>query len=215
MALIIFDLDATLIDSAPDIHAAASRTLAAEGLPPLTFDQVRSFIGKGVPHLVERLLEASGEDPKGPRHGPMLARFLEGYETAVELTIAYPGVVDALQRLTSDGHRLGICTNKPYRPAMAVLDHLDLSRFFGAVAGGDTLAIRKPDPAPLHYVLDQLGGGTAYYVGDSEVDAETATRAQVPFLLYTEGYRKSPIDALPHAHAFSDWARMPSLVASK
>jgi phosphoglycolate phosphatase len=72
--------------------------------------------------------------------------------------------------------------------------------------------VRKPDPAPLHHVIERLGGGAAIYVGDSEVDAETAARASVPFLLYTEGYRKSPVEALPHTHAFSDWARVPELV---
>ena len=205
----MFDLDGTLIDSAPDIHAASNRVLAAEGFAPLSFDQVRSFIGKGVPHLIERLLEASGEDPKGPRHAAMLARFMEGYETAVGLTVTYPGVVDALERLVADGHSLGICTNKPFEPTMAVLHHLNLARFFGVVVGGDSLPVRKPDPAPLHHVIERLGGGAAIYVGDSEVDAETALRAGVPFLLYTEGYRKSPVDALPRAGAFSDWARMP------
>jgi phosphoglycolate phosphatase len=212
VALIVFDLDGTLIDSAPDIHAASNRVLAAEGFAPLTFDQVRSFIGKGVPHLVERLLEASGEDPKGPRHAAMMARFVEGYETAVGLTVIYPGVVAALERLVGEGHGLGICTNKPFGPTMAVLDHLNLTRFFPVVAGGDSLAVRKPDPAPLFHVIERLGGGLAIYVGDSEVDAETAERARLPFLLYTEGYRKSPIEALPHTHAFSDWTQMPDLV---
>lgn len=213
VAAVVFDLDGTLIDSAPDIHAASNRVLAEQGFAPLTFGQVRSFIGKGVPHLIERLLEASGDDPKGPRHAAMMARFVEGYETAVGLTVIYPGVVAALERLAAEGHRLGICTNKPFGPTMAVLDHLNLTRFFPVVAGGDSLAVRKPDPAPLVHVMERLGGGPAIYIGDSEVDAETAQRAGVPFLLYTEGYRKSPVDALPHAHAFSDWARVPGLVS--
>lgn len=208
----IFDLDGTLIDSAPDIHAAANRVLAAEGLPPQPFAQVKSFIGRGVPHLVDRLLEAAGAAPDGALKDRMLHRFHADYETAVHLTQPYPGVPEALAALAAAGHRMAICTNKPHGPTLAVLRHLGLLGRFAAVIGGDSLPLRKPDPAPLHETRRLLGGGPVVFVGDSEVDAETAVNAGVPFVLYTEGYRKAPVSALPHDAAFADFAALPRLV---
>lgn len=209
---IVFDLDGTLIDSAPDIHAATNLLLAEDGLEPLTFAEVKSFIGKGVPHLVARVLEAVGEAPEGPRHGDYVRRFEARYETAVGLTLTYPGVPDALCALRDAGMRLGLCTNKPIAPTRAVLDHLGLTDFFGAIIGGDSLPWRKPDARPLLATFEALGAAGGVYVGDSEVDAETASAAGTPFLLFTEGYRKKSIEALaPRAH-FSDFAALPALV---
>ncbi|MGB8812810.1 MAG: phosphoglycolate phosphatase [Paracoccaceae bacterium] len=212
MAVVIFDLDGTLIDSAPDIHAASNRVLAQEGFADLSLAQVRSFIGKGVPHLVERLLDAVGEDPKGPRHAPMVARFTEGYEDAVGLTLPYPGVREALAQLQAAGHVLGICTNKPVAPTRAVLAHLGMLDLFAAIYGGDSLPQRKPDPAPLHATHAALGGGPVVYVGDSEVDAETAAAAGMRFAIYTEGYRKTPVDLLPHDADFTQFSALAGIV---
>lgn len=210
---IVFDLDGTLIDSAPDIHAASNAVLAEHGFAPLTLPQVRSFVGKGVPHLVHRLLEASEADPHGPLHTRMVADFTARYEEAVTLTALYPGVRGALEALTQAGHPLGICTNKPIAPTMAVLRHFALDTLFDVVIGGDTLPVRKPDPQPLLKAHQVLGRARMLYVGDSEVDAETAAAAGQPFLLYTEGYRKTPVADLPHAIAFSDYAMLPGIVS--
>jgi phosphoglycolate phosphatase len=119
----------------------------------------------------------------------------------------------ALTALAAAGHRMAICTNKPYGPTLAVLRHLGLFGHFAAVIGGDSLPQRKPDPAPLHETVRLLGGGPVLFVGDSEVDAETAINAGIPFLLYTEGYRKAPVADLPHAAAFDDFAALSALVA--
>ena len=132
--------------------------------------------------------------------------FLKRYETAVHLTHCYPGAVACLEALKDAGLVLGLCTNKPIRPTHAVLDHLDLTRFFDVVLGGDSLSVRKPDPAPLFHCIDALGGKSTLYVGDSEVDAETADRAKVPFALYVEGYRKTALEDLPHELAFDQFA---------
>lgn len=214
MTAVIFDLDGTLIDSAPDIIANTNVVLGQSGLAELPPAQIKGFIGKGVAHLIAQVLLASGQAADGPMYQPLLDRFNTRYKKAFDLTTIYPGVVPALEGLTGRGCALGICTNKPIAPTHAVLQHLDLARHFQVVYGGDSLAVRKPDPAPLHAVVAGLGRARAIYVGDSEVDAETAARAGLPFLLYTEGYRKTPVHDLPHDAAFNDFAQLPGLIAA-
>lgn len=210
--VVVFDLDGTLIDSAPAIHAVSNAVLADLGFAPLTLPQVRSFVGKGVPNLVRQLLVASEADPDGPLFGKVETALVARYETDVEGNVPYPGVPEALSALAGFGCRLAVCTNKPYRPAEAALRHVGLWDRFDLVIGGDSLATRKPDPAMLHHTHEKLGGGRMIYVGDSEVDAETATNAAAPFVLFTEGYRKTPVAELPHNVAFSDFAMLPGIV---
>ncbi|MFT7057988.1 MAG: phosphoglycolate phosphatase [Pseudorhodobacter sp.] len=214
MNAVIFDLDGTLIDSAPDIHAVANKVLVENGFTPLSLAKVGSFVGRGVPHLVACLLTELGQNPSGPRHATMMARFLELYETAVDLTQVYPNVQPALLALQAMGCQLGICTNKPLAPTHAVLRHLQLDGFFATVIGGDSLPQRKPDPAPLLAAMAEMGVASAIFVGDSEVDAATGQNAAQVFLLFTEGYRKTPVAELPHHAAFRDFAELPALVAA-
>jgi phosphoglycolate phosphatase len=210
-AAIVFDLDGTLIDSAPDIRAIANAVLAEVGAAPITLAETRSFVGNGAPAFVSKMRAARGL-PDGLQ-AELLAAFVARYETAHDLTEVYPGVRDALAGLAGQGHRLGLCTNKPEGPARTVLAHLGLDTAFATLWGGDSLPVRKPDPAPLMAAFAALGPMPRIYVGDSEVDAETAVRAEVPFLLFTEGYRKTPVSGIPHAAAFDDFAALPALVA--
>ena len=211
MARIVFDLDGTLIDSAPDIRAVANAVLADMDRPPITPAETRDFIGDGTDVFVQRLRAA--RDIGAEEHARMLADFMHLYADAVTLTRPYPGVIAALSDLRAAGHALGICTNKPMGPTRRVLDHLDLTRFFATVLGGDSLPLRKPDPSPLHAAFAALPEGPRIYVGDSDVDAETGARAQVPFVLFTEGYRKSPVAALPHAAHFAHFDDLGEIVA--
>jgi phosphoglycolate phosphatase len=208
---IIFDLDGTLVDSAPDIHAAVSAMLAAEGHVSPDLATVTSFVGNGLPVLVSRVIAYCGLDPA--QHERLTRATLSYYNAApADLTRPYAGVVAALETLQTAGHALGLCTNKPEIPARLVLDQLGLARFFGAVVGGDSLPVAKPDPAPLHACIGLLGGGATIYVGDSEVDAATAQAAGVPFALFTEGYRKTAVENLAHDVAFSDFNALPPVL---
>ena len=208
---VIFDLDGTLIDSVPDIHASANRAFAPLG-QSFSRAEVQGFVGRGAPNLISRLAQSRGLPGSGAAFDDLLARFLEIYEQSHGLTALYPGVLTALDDLARTGARLGVCTNKPIGPTRAVLGHFGLG-CFAAVVGGDSLPVKKPDPAPLLHALDLLGGGPVIFVGDSEVDAETAQAARVPFLLFTEGYRKTPVEAMTHQAAFADFADLPRLVA--
>jgi phosphoglycolate phosphatase len=212
MARIVFDLDGTLIDSAPDIHGIANALLTADGYDPITLEQARDFIGNGAAVFVQRMRAARGIPDS--RQERMLMDFVANYDRAVTLTRPYAGVEAALRTLRGQGHRLGICTNKPLRATKAVLDHLGLSPYFETVWGGDSLPVHKPDPSPLDAAFRKLGEGPEIYVGDSEVDAETAQRAMVPFLLFTEGYRKTSLSMIPHTASFGAFDGLPDLVST-
>lgn len=204
-ASIVFDLDGTLVDSAPDIAAAVNAMLADEGYEPLSLATVTSFVGNGLPQLVKLVIRHVGLDMA--RHAELSAATLAHYNRAsTALTVLYPGILDALEHFQACGIKMGLCTNKPEDPARHVLDAFDLTRFFDVVIGGDSLPQRKPDPAPLRATFEALGGSHQIYVGDSEVDAETAHRAGVSFLLFTQGYRKTPVAELPHHATFDDSA---------
>lgn len=210
MARIVFDLDGTLIHSAPEIQFVANSLLADRRLEPLTLAETISFIGNGAAVLIEKMSIARGIP--ADQHAELLATLEERYMHSSDKSEVFAGVLPALEALQGAGHRLGVCTNKPLAPAKAVLDHLGLARFFDVVLGGDSLDVRKPDPAPLQATFAALGDGPQIYVGDSDVDAETADRAGVQFLLFTEGYSKVPHAELPHHALFDDFARLPELV---
>ncbi len=212
MTAIVFDLDGTLIDSAPDLRAAANRMLEGEGFEPLDLPTIISFIGNGLPNLVRLAMEARGLDMT--RHDALTEQVVGHYSAGNgALTALYPGVMDVLNGLKEQGHTLGLCTNKPIVATHEVLGQFSLTEMFSAVIGGDSLGQRKPHPAPLQATFDALGS-SGIYVGDSEVDAETAQRAEVPFALFTEGYRKTPVAMLPHKWSFRDFAALPAIVAS-
>ena len=209
---LVFDLDGTLIDSAPQIHAAANIVFVNKGFSPLSQETVRGFIGNGVGVLVSRSMAHLGIDPDPVLHAELVASFVKIYEEAFDLTTLYPGVSTALTELSAAGHRLAICTNKPLGPTWAVLHHFGLSALFPVVIGGDSLPQRKPDPAPLRAALQALGPGKALFIGDSEVDAETARAAGVPLVLFSGGYRKTTAEALGARVIFDDHAALPCLI---
>lgn len=208
---IIFDLDGTLIDSAPDLHAAANVMLRALGREEISLTQAIAFIGNGVGKLVGRCLDATGGADRVTTEAA-LARFMMAYDAdPVTLTTTYPGVRGALTALCASGFAMGLCTNKPEEPARDILRRLGLAQYFDAVVGGDTIGALKPDPAGLFACGARLGEGPLVYVGDSETDAATAEAAEAPFLLYTKGYRKSEPAVIPHAATFDRFEELEGL----
>jgi len=197
---VLFDLDGTLVDSAPDLLVAANKLLKERHRRPVTLDEITMMIGDGVPKLVERAFEATGEGVYGASLATLAKRFLEFYEPhAADLTVPFPGAIDCLQRLHNQGYVLALCTNKPYDATLEILDALGLAPLLSAVIGGDSLpGIKKPDPRHLLAALDKLGAevGSAVMVGDNANDVNAAKAANLPAIVCRFGYTQGPAESL-------------------
>lgn len=191
---LVFDLDGTLVDTAPDLAAAMNHALGEAGRPPVPLDDVRHMVGLGARRLLEAGLEATGGRIDAAGEAALLERFLDNYrENVARLSRPFPGAGELLAELAGRGIALGLCTNKPQGLTETLMTTLGFDRFFASIVGGDALAVRKPDPAHLRHVIDRLGGdGPALFVGDSEVDLETARAAGVPVILVDFGYSARP-----------------------
>lgn len=187
---VLIDLDGTLLDTAPDIVAAANRLLAQLGAPALPFDTVSGFIGKGVPNLLRRVLESSGlTDTVDEQRG--LTLFYEHYrDTNGRFGQIFPGVVEGLKALQQAGYRLGCVTNKPIVFTEPILELTGLAPYFEVVVGGDSIAQMKPDPEPLFHACRQMKVDPALcvLVGDSAVDVAAARAARMPVFIVRYGY---------------------------
>jgi phosphoglycolate phosphatase len=185
MRAVVFDLDGTLIDSAPDIAAVLNRVLATDGHAALTVDEVRSMIGDGAKQLLERGFSARGAQAE-PRH---LAAFIADYqENPVHETICYPGMAEALATLRGQGRPLGLCTNKPYGPTIRILDELGLTQHFTAITGGDSTPYKKPDPRHLASTLAEMEVTSAIMIGDHPNDLAAAAGLGLEAVFVSWGY---------------------------
>ncbi|MGC3940131.1 phosphoglycolate phosphatase [Roseobacter sp. EG26] len=206
---IVFDLDGTLIHSAPDMHVAINHALERVGRPALELSQVISFIGNGVEKLVERSLDATGGCSSDVTTRT-LRHFMTYYsQNTTTFTKPYDGVIDCLNRLKAAGIPMAICTNKPTGPARQICDALGIGGYFDIISGAEDGQPKKPDAAPLLRCITALGftEKDVIYVGDSAVDYQTATNAGVAFKLFSGGYLNAPIPELPVTDRFDDWSR--------
>ena len=193
---LIFDLDGTLVDSLPDLHSALNEMLHARGRRELKSDEVRQMIGDGSRALVERALAATGEVAEfdAAHH-----RFLQIYEAApTRLSRLYAGVEETLRALRDSGSRLAICTNKPQKGTLGVLEGFKIAAGFDAVLGGDALPFKKPDARHLLVAVERLGAtaAEAVMIGDNENDYAAARAAGIPVILMRYGYLRVPPDTL-------------------
>ena len=197
---VVFDLDGTLVDSAPDIAEAVNKTLADRGLRRLPIARVESLIGCGSRDLVARALESSHARPSPEDLDAALADYLAHYRASpAALARLYPGVCDALEALRARGLSLGVCTNKHEDLAKTVLEALGLSDYFRSIVGGDRLPWRKPDPRHLRAVAEELGAPPerVVYVGDSEIDRQCARAAGVRAFIVNDRNRAEILGGLP------------------
>jgi phosphoglycolate phosphatase len=213
--LLVFDLDGTLVDSVPDLRMALNQMLRERGRRPLSAPEVKRMVGDGVPILVARALAASGAG--AGEAAAALPRFLELYEAnAATLTQAYQGVRETLTALRRRGYRTAVCTNKPQRATIAVLQGLDLATLFDGIAGGDRFTVRKPDPGHLLGLIAELGGGreATAMIGDSENDAAAARAAAVPFVLMRYGYARVDPESLAADALLDHFSELPQALES-
>lgn len=195
--VVVFDLDGTLIDSAPDIAAALNRTLAEFGRRAATLDEVRAMVGDGAKGLIRDAFAATGAAADEALAAQALQRYLDNYFDAdTSPDSLYPGVRDTLEGLAAAGVRLGLCTNKAERISRKVIEQVGLAHLFGAMAGGDSLPVKKPDPGHLRHVADALGGGRVAMVGDNGNDVKAARGCGFPVVALSYGYPRMPVAQL-------------------
>ena len=189
---VAFDLDGTLADTAPDLTAALNHALRHLGRPPVPAEAVRHMVGHGARALLTKGLAATGATtPELVELGFPI--FLDHYEAHIaDGTRPFRGVEAALDALAERGVALAVCTNKLEGLARQLIDALGWRDRFAAIVGGDTLAVRKPDPAPLLAAIDRAGGGPAAFIGDSITDTLTAAAARIPCIAVSFGFSDRP-----------------------
>ena len=195
---VLFDLDGTLVDTAPDLINALNHVLAQAGFPPADPAIIRPHIGLGARQIVAAGLHAAGQKVPEDRFLAMTTALVNHYRDHIaDESRPYQGIAEMLPILQREGMAMGICTNKSEALARRLLQTLELDHYFGAIAGGDTLPVRKPDPGHVLGLLDMLGGSTdqAVMVGDSEIDIMTAQAAGIPMIAVSYGYAMEPVEA--------------------
>lgn len=193
---IVFDLDGTLVDTAPDLCGALNWVLEREGRPHVPVEDVRHMVGEGARKLIERGLAASGPTPSADDVEDHVVHFLDHYRRNLSAhSVPFPGVEETLDALADLGAQVAICTNKPEGLAVQLLDELGLGHRFPVILGGDSLPVKKPDPGHVIGTVERMGAtlGDTVFVGDSHVDVAAARGAGVPVVAVSFGY--SLVDA--------------------
>jgi phosphoglycolate phosphatase len=215
--IVVFDLDGTLVDTAPDLIAALNYVLAREGLPPVPLASARNMIGAGARKLIERGLEVDGRNVTVDELNRLTRDFIDYYAAHIaDASRPFEGLEDALDELSSRGYRFAVCTNKLEWLSKLLLDRLALSSRFAAICGADTFGVAKPDPAILQQTLARAGGHTsaAIMVGDAGPDVGVARRASVPVIGVTFGYTDVPIAELKPDRLIGHMRELPAAVES-
>ena len=197
--LVVFDLDGTLVDTAPDLVASLNYTIAAAGLAPVTYADLTHLVGHGAKAMIERAFAMRGHPLPDDEFPPMLQRFITYYsDTMPGDSKPYPGLFDALDRLAADGFKLAVCTNKLEGLAVTLIERLGMTARFAAITGGDTFVVRKPDAAHLLGTIERAGGDPqrTVMVGDSLNDFLVARNAGIPSIAVPFGYSDVPIASL-------------------
>ena len=196
---VLFDLDGTLLDTIADLADAANLALAELGRPARTQDEIHSFVGKGIPHLVRRCM-TEGTQASEAEIEQAVAVFRRHYARVNGVrTRIYPGVTDTLDAMRARGLRLAVVTNKAEAFTLPLLERMAIAHYFDTVISGDTLAVKKPDPAVVYLACERLGvsAAEALMIGDSANDALAAQGAGMPVLLVTYGYSEGvPVDTI-------------------
>jgi phosphoglycolate phosphatase len=214
---VIFDLDGTLVDTAPDLISALNYILHREGMPPVPLHSARNMIGAGVRKLIERGLELEGREASPSDITRLTDDFVAYYaEHIADGSRPFEGLETALDDLLTRGYRFAVCTNKLEWLSKLLLDRLGLSARFAAICGADTFGVSKPDPAILRQTVARAGGdiASAIMVGDAGTDIGVARRAGIPVIGVSFGYTEVPIADLKPDRLIHHMNELPGAVES-
>jgi phosphoglycolate phosphatase len=210
---LIFDLDGTLVDTAPDLLGALNGVLRDEGRPTVNVADLRHLVGHGARAMLGEAMRLTGEPEAEPRLAALVDAFIAHYRAHIaDESRAFPGVEQTLGGFARDGAAMGVLTNKPQELTDLLLPALKLERYFGAVYGAGRLPFMKPDPRIFRAIVDDLGGGRAVMIGDSATDVATARAAGVPVILLSYGYTPEPAHTLGADAVTDDFAELPALI---
>lgn len=215
--LIVFDLDGTLVDTAPDLVGALNYVLQREGLPLVPMASARSMIGAGARKLIERGLELDGRTMSTKDVDRLTDDFIAYYTDHIaDASRPFESLYDSLDKLSADGFRFAVCTNKLEGLSRLLLEKLEMTARFDAICGADTFGVAKPDPAILRQTIARAGGevSLSIMVGDSGPDIGVARRAGVPVIGVTFGYTDVPVADLKPDRVVSHMRELPDAVAS-
>jgi phosphoglycolate phosphatase len=213
---VVFDLDGTLVETAPDLVAALNVLLEQESIAPLPMAQARNMIGHGARALIAQGFAASGAPLDPDRLNALFERFIVRYLAHIaDESLPFPGVTDTLDALLSSGAILSVCTNKRTDLSVALLKALDLDHYFSSIVGADLAKAPKPDAAHLLTAIEAAGGdpARAIMVGDSASDAGAARAAGTPLILVTFGYTETPVEQLGADVVLDSFDQIPNACA--
>jgi phosphoglycolate phosphatase len=214
---IVFDLDGTLIDTAPDLVDTLNVVFAREGWPPVPYATARNQIGGGAKMMIHRGVAAEGIAIAPAKLEQLFADFIAHYsEHIADRSRPFPGLIDALDELEARGCRLAVCTNKLERLSVRLLEQLNLAERFAFVCGQDTFGVQKPDPEVLRRTVAAAGGSLtqAIMIGDSVTDIRTARAAGIPVIAVDFGYSDRPVSELDPDCVISHFTQLQSAIAA-
>ena len=210
---ILFDLDGTLVDTAPDLMGAHNHVMKKFGYPQKSLDDIKHIAGRGAWIMMQRTFRDEIKDEKLKKE--MVKEFINYYAKNIDKgSKPIKGVVKFLDWAKSKQILMAVCTNKQERLAVDLLKKINLSQYFEYIAGCDTFDFNKPDPRHLTNVIDIIGGdiNKSIMIGDSEVDSQSAYNAKIPFILVEEGYTEKNINEIPHKTLIKDLSNFEKIV---
>lgn len=211
---LIFDLDGTLVDTAPDLLGATNAVLMARDRPAIDPSTLRHMVGFGARRLIAQAMEATGAAASEDEMPALVEIFLDHYRAHLaDFSRPFRGVEATLETLKQRGARLGVLTNKPHELTLPLLERLNLGAYFSAVYGAGKKDYTKPDPRIFHDVVRELSAGPAVMIGDSMTDLQTARAAGAPCVLLSYGYTPVPAHALGADLVLDDFTALPEALA--
>jgi phosphoglycolate phosphatase len=212
-SILIFDLDGTLVDTAPDLLAALDAVLAREGRRRVDRQDLGHLVGHGARAMLAEAFRMTGEPAPEDRLSALMDDFIVHYRAHIaDESRPFPGVEETLREFTREGVKMGVLSNKPQELCDRLLAALDLSKYFVAIHGAGRYSYVKPDARVFRHVTEELGGGKAIMIGDSATDVATAHAAGVPVIVVTYGYTPTPAHLLGGDAITGDFREVPQLV---